>query len=216
MRKKKHLSLQPHDDENMSQKVLFIKLLLLHYTTQSQFEMNADCNTNVSVKCPGVDLGKKDFISLAWYKFNNKEKVGIIRKGKQNSIQDYDFPRSPKPEFGEQYSLFLARATPNDSGIYECDISANVGGQNLNLKVNLTVQACVIQTDLTTVSTMTTVSTTSQLNLTCSSQGEDLPVMWSILGYVAVGLAKIIFSLISIRVIQAVRMRSSRRRRHRW
>ncbi len=34
----------------------------------------------------------------------------------------------------------------------------------------------------------------------CNKQVEELPVMWSIIGYVAVGLTKIILSIISIGV----------------
>lgn len=54
---------------------------------------------------------------------------------------------------------------------------------------------CVTQAELTT---MTNVLNTTHSNLLCPKQVEDLPVMWSIIGYVAVALAKIILSLIII------------------
>lgn len=41
--------------------------------------------------------------------------------------------------FGEKYSLFIPSVTPEDSGSYECFISAKIGGQNLYLQVGLTV-----------------------------------------------------------------------------
>lgn len=196
----------------MCQKVLLIKLLLLHYATQSQLETLANCYEDVPVMCPDVDFDRLDFISVAWYKFHNQKKLGIIRRGKDNITYDYDFARSPKPRFGEKNSLLLPSVTHEDSGTYQCDISANVGGRNQNLKVNLTV-VCVTQPDRTT---MTTVLNATQSDLLCHNQVEDLPVMWSIIGCVAVGLAKIVLSLISIWVIKAARMRSSRRRQHKW
>lgn len=55
---------------------------------------------------------------------------------------------------------------------------------------------CVTQPDLTT--TTTNVLNTSHSDQLCHKKVEDLPVMWSIIGYVAVGLTKIILSLISI------------------
>ncbi|KAF1390114.1 hypothetical protein PFLUV_G00054750 [Perca fluviatilis] len=197
----------------MSQKVLLIKLLLVHYATQEM--QTANCDEDVVLKCerPGVDIDTVDYLSVAWYKFNNqKKKNGIIRMSKDNNTpQYYSFPRSPQPSFGEKHSLLLPRVTPEDSGTYECHISANVGSQNQDLSVNLMVHACATQADLTT---MTTVLNTTQSAAVCHRQVEDMPVMWSIIVYVAVGLSKIVLALISIWVIEAVRMRSSRRWQH--
>ncbi|KAK9515068.1 hypothetical protein VZT92_025739 [Zoarces viviparus] len=195
-------------------KVLFIKLLLVHYATQSQTEIKANCSEDVPVMCPGVDTDSMDFLSVAWYKVNklNKTKVGIIRRGKDNKTRLYNTIRSPNPSFGEKHSLVIPSVTPEDSGTYECEISATVGQQNQNHEVHLTVHECVTPTD----TTMTTVLNTTQPVLSCANQEEDMPVMWSIVGYTVVGLTKIVLSLISIWVIQAVHKRSSRRRRHKW
>nr|XP_046253909.1 uncharacterized protein LOC124063869 isoform X2 [Scatophagus argus] len=192
----------------MSQKVFFIKLLLVHYATQSPSETRANCNEDVPLQCPGVDIDSMNFLSVTWYKFNNHKKHGIIRRGKGvEATQHYNFTRPAR--FGENYSLLLPSVTPEDSGSYECAISANVGGRNMNLKVDLIVDACATQTHLTT--TTNPVNTTHS-NLHCDKQVENLPVLWSIMGYAAVGLIKIILSLFSIWVIRAVRVRSSRRR----
>lgn len=74
-----------------------------------------------------------------WFEQLEKQKKhGIVRKGKSDtSTQNYNFTRVAT--FGEKYSLFIPNVTPEDSGNYECAISANVGGQNLNLGVDLTV-----------------------------------------------------------------------------
>ncbi|KAA8591351.1 hypothetical protein FQN60_002294, partial [Etheostoma spectabile] len=171
------------------------QLLLVHYATKSQQEMQtANCHEDVILKCecPGVD--NVDFFSVGWYKLSNQKKNGIVRKAKNNDTpQYYSFTRSPLPVFGEKHSLLLPAVTPEDSGTYECYISANVGSQNQNVKVNLTVHACATEADLTTI---TAVWNTTESEAACHKQAEDLPVMWSIVGYVA--------------VIEAVRMRSSR------
>lgn len=197
----------------MSQTVLLIKLLLVVYTTQSQTDIQANCNANVSMMCSDGKIDSTKFISVAWYKFTNQKKNGIIRRGLgERSTQQYNLTRPAK--FGENHSLFLPGVTPEDSGDYECTISANIGGQNLNQRVTLMVHACVTQADLTTMTNV--LNTTQDSGPLCSTHVEDLPVMWSIIVYVGVSLTKIILSLISIRVIQAIRVRSSRRHQHKW
>ncbi|XP_040008803.1 uncharacterized protein LOC120803881 [Xiphias gladius] len=190
----------------MSQRIFFIKLLLVQYTTQTQTGIQAHCNDNVSLECPGGDIDSMDFLSVTWYKLNSDKKHGIVRRGKDDTVtQHYTFRRTAK--FGEKYSLFLPSVTPEDSGDYDCSISANIGGQNLNFKVQLTVHECLTQAEVTTVTTVT------QSTPPCHKQDEELPVMWIIIGYVPVALVKIISCLISIWVI---RIRSSKRRKHRW
>lgn len=197
----------------MSGWVLFIKLLLVHYTTQSITETRINCYEDVSLKCPGVDSDSMRFLSLSWYKLDGQNKPqGIIRRLKGiETPQNYNFSRPAT--FGRNFSLLLQKVTPEDSGSYQCSISANVGRQNQDHKVELIVNVCVTEANLTTP---TNVLNTTQPDLLCQKQVEDLPVMWTVIGYVAVGLSKIILSLISIWVIRAVSSRSSRQRQHRW
>lgn len=69
---------------------------------------------------------------------HDQKQHGIIRRGKgDEATQYYDFTRLAS--FGEKNSLLLPRVTPEDSGSYECAISANVRGRNLNLQVDLIV-----------------------------------------------------------------------------
>ncbi|TKS76697.1 hypothetical protein D9C73_010787 [Collichthys lucidus] len=133
-----------------------------------------------------------NFLSLTWYKLSEK-RHGIIRFSKNGmSPQNYSFIRPAR--FGEKYSLFLTSVTPEDSGIYECAISANVGGQNQNLQVNLKVHACVTDADLTTKANVLNATQPNRISV----QAEDLPLMWTIIGYVAVAIGKMVLSLISI------------------
>ncbi|KAM7411376.1 hypothetical protein PAMA_021394 [Pampus argenteus] len=184
----------------MSQKVLFIKLLLVHYATQGLTHIHADCNDNVSLDCQGAEIGNRKFLAVTWYKLSYAKKIGIIRKSKDDeSSQTYNFTLKRNNEeisFGEKYSLFLPSVTPEDSGTYMCAISANIGGQNQDLTVNLTVNACVTQADLTTMTNA--LNTTQDSERLCHEHILDLPVMWTIIGYVAVGLAKIILSLFCV------------------
>lgn len=143
---------------------------------------------------------------------NKENKDGIIRRSKgDKSGQHYNFPRNASLD--NKYNLLLSNVTPEDSGTYECFIGANVGGQNRYLQVNLTVQVCVTsQAPLTTLTTMTPDNTTESA-LACSKQAEDLPVLWTVSGCVAVGLGKIILCLISIWVFHIC---SSRQQREWW
>ncbi|XP_076598283.1 uncharacterized protein LOC143327684 [Chaetodon auriga] len=200
----------------MSQKVLFIKLLLVHLANQNPAETHANCNEDVLLPCPGVDTDSNDFLSVTWYKLSSQRKHGIIRRGKGiEDTQYYNFTRLAR--FEEKHSLFLPSVTPEDSGSYECAISAHVGGQNRYLRVDLIVNVCVTQADPTTVTNvMIMMMNTTHNHPLYHKNVEDLPVMWSIIGYVAVALTKVFLSLISIWVIRAVRIRSSRRQQHKW
>ncbi|XP_070825439.1 uncharacterized protein [Chaetodon trifascialis] len=197
----------------MSQKVLFIKLLLVHLANQNPAEIQANCNEDVLLTCPGVDTDSNDFLSVTWYKLGSERKHGIIRRSKR--IEDKRYHNFTRPaRFGEKHSLFLPSVTPEDSGSYECAISAHVGGQNRYLRVDLIVSVCVTQADPTSVTDV--MMNTTHNGPLYHKNVEDLPVMWSIMGYVAVALAKVLLSLISVWVIRAVRIMSSRRQQHKW
>ncbi|XP_071333243.1 uncharacterized protein [Trachinotus anak] len=198
----------------MSHKVFFIKLLLVHYIAQSQAGIQADCSDSVSLSCPADDMDNMDFLSVTWYKLNNKGKVGIIRRSKGDNVTQ-SYRSIPTAEFGEKYSLLLPSVKPEDSGTYDCAISANIGQQNQNFQVDLTVHECVTQAAPTTaIQEVTPLSNTTQSILACHKQGEELPVMWSVIVYVAVSFVKIILSVISIWVIDCIR--SSKQQQRRW
>ncbi|CAJ1084601.1 uncharacterized protein LOC123975381 [Xyrichtys novacula] len=183
-------------------------MLLLQCTSvQSETESHAKCGDNVTLKCSGVE--SMEFISVAWYKFDKQKPHGIVRRDKgEDNIQDYNFTRPTV--FKEDQSLFLSSVVPDDSGLFECEITADLGHTNLHSKVKLTVNEC--ENEL-----MTTI-TYEQNSTQTPSHGreEDLPVQWSITGVVAVGLAKIILSANIILVTRAVQTWSSRQRRQQW
>uniref|UniRef100_A0A1A8F6M7 Ig-like domain-containing protein n=1 Tax=Nothobranchius korthausae TaxID=1143690 RepID=A0A1A8F6M7_9TELE len=190
----------------MLQVTLLISLLLVHHTTQSH-EVQKGCGEDAQLWCSEIeDHGPgMDFIAVAWYKVE-KEKWGILRLRKDEPLenaQTFDFRREAM--MGEKYSLVLPRVTPNDSGFYQCDVNAKVGGQNKERKVQLTVHECVPPTEPT--------QRVSALNVTqptppCSVM--DMPIAWSLASYGAVAVVKIILSLLSIWVIRIISSRSQR------
>lgn len=194
----------------MSQKTLFITLLLLGHATQSPPATRANCPEPVLLVCPGVDLDTMNFLSVSWYKLHGKKRQGIIWRGK-GGTEKKSFNFSRPASFGEKYGLLLPSVTDEDSGTYECTVSANIGEKNINVLINLIVNACATQADLVTQQTTTNLTNTSNLDQLHHTPA-DLPVTWSVIAYLALGLAKIILSLISIRVMQAVYKRSGRQR----
>uniref|UniRef100_A0AAQ5Z054 Immunoglobulin domain-containing protein n=1 Tax=Amphiprion ocellaris TaxID=80972 RepID=A0AAQ5Z054_AMPOC len=151
-----------------------------------------------------------DFHSVTWYQLVNGQRFGIIKKRKRDQApQMYNFARNVS--FGENYSLFLPRVKPADSGTYVCGIGANVGGQSQYPTVDLTVNECVTQADPT--SQVVVLSPTKAMNTTQSIQVQELPIMWTTAGYVAVALVKIVLSLISIWVLRISFSRKQQRRR---
>lgn len=183
--------------KGLCQAIVFVELLLVYCAAQSHQVFRADCNEDVSLKCPGVNT--INFLTVTWYKLINGQRSGIIKKRKSDHApQMYDFHR--KASFGEDFSLFLPKVEPADSGIYVCGIGANVGGQSQNPKVELTVNECVThaQVDPTSQVVDVDVSPTYAMNTTQSIQMQELPFMWTTVGYVAVALVKIVLSLISI------------------
>lgn len=66
------------------------------------------------------------------------KRAGIIRIGKEDA-EGLPYTSNSTARIGQGYSLLLHRVTANDSGTYDCDVSADIGGQNMNLFVTLLV-----------------------------------------------------------------------------
>ncbi|XP_077368998.1 uncharacterized protein LOC144013711 isoform X2 [Festucalex cinctus] len=206
--------------KTMSKIILFIQVVTACYVTHCQAKIEVNCDKNVDLSCPCRDNAQ--FLLLTWYKvsesfqpldnmtfdpselksYQNVKMNGQIRRF-IISIGEGQVEKaiiSQRSAFGENDSLHLPAVTPQDSGAYKCAITAKVGGQNKECMVDLFVHACVINTPTTNVQLTTIPSAVNS-----SRHGEELPlpVMWSVLGCLAVGLAKVLVSYISIRVIQA-------------
>lgn len=74
---------------------------------------------------------------------HGEKRQGIIRRVKgENGTKFLNFTRPAS--FGKKYSLLLPSVTDEDSGTYECTISANIGGKNMNLLINLIVNGKIL------------------------------------------------------------------------
>lgn len=126
------------------------------------------------MECTNDDLDTMSFLSVSWYKVREQNQVhrhvgcafvsstcvfkqlhsgtyqGITRKGKGKSNATF-LRADGKAKFGENYSLLLPSVTPEDSGTYECAISAKLGGKNQHFKVNLTVNGMIFFFLLTSI-----------------------------------------------------------------
>ncbi|XP_038165139.1 uncharacterized protein LOC119799370 isoform X1 [Cyprinodon tularosa] len=186
----------------MSQEILFIIMLLVHHTTQSQREVIKDCNEDVLLEGPVSRNKALDFFSFTWY----KGEAAIIRMRKDKP-QAFNFSREAK--FGENLSLILPLVKPEDSGTYKYKIVANVGGQNEEGTVTLRVNECVTQTNPTTA-TATTTPNSTQSNLPLDVQ--EFPPHWSLAGYLLVAIAKILLSLTCIQMMHVISTRREKNR----
>uniref|UniRef100_A0A8C6UAE4 Ig-like domain-containing protein n=1 Tax=Neogobius melanostomus TaxID=47308 RepID=A0A8C6UAE4_9GOBI len=194
------------DSQKMTEEIRNMLLLALvfeivvQFTTEAEeVKIEAKCRQDVSLPC-NANFNSKDYFSVTWYKnefgpeekAQKKQQTGIIRKNldeKEGKL--YKFHRDVSVD--EQNRLVLSKVTPIDTGEYECAVGANVGRRNINLIVKLEVPEC--EPDETTIS-MTTVDT----DKTTSNRENrtDLPLIWSLLGYGAVALTKILLSAIII------------------
>ncbi|XP_051914174.1 uncharacterized protein LOC127596058 isoform X2 [Hippocampus zosterae] len=184
--------------QTMSAVLLFVKVLTVYCLSPSKAKVEADCDKNVDMSCLCRD--STHFQLLSWYKMDGQKRHFLISTG-DGSVEKGNF--SQQITFGEGDSLHLPVVTPSDSGTYKCAITANVGGQNKDCVVDLVVRACVTNTPTITMTNVMLITIPSAVN---ASQELPLPVVWSSLSCLAVGLAKVLISCIGVRVIQACRL----------
>ncbi|XP_013991684.1 uncharacterized protein isoform X2 [Salmo salar] len=165
--------------------------------------IQVDCNEDISMKCDAIQ--DKSYRSITWYKLNNR--TGIIRRSDDEKPQFYEYPRLAR--FGVMDSLVLPRVRPEDAGTYLCLIRANIGQTNRESIVTLNVSTdCVIQT---------TVAVTAWQNVTHSTLQRtmhvvEVSVIWTLCGFLILGLVKIALCHISMEVVRKIKRRHSRRK----
>ncbi|KAK5924439.1 hypothetical protein CgunFtcFv8_001305 [Champsocephalus gunnari] len=191
--------------KTMIQTVLVVNLLMLHSAVHS---LSASCQEDVPLRCPEVG---SDFVSVTWYKQIDQHKCGILRWPSKDTSTPTFFKFNRSVHYDQDYSLLISAVTPADSGTYECEVGAKVGGQNKKVEVKLDVSACVTPAVPTPVTPVPI--TTSDL---CRLQVQELPVLWSAVVYGTVGLAKIVLSIIIVLIIRCVQITSSKRRQQKW
>ncbi|KAK5864234.1 hypothetical protein PBY51_001193 [Eleginops maclovinus] len=196
----------------MFQEVSFVTLLMLHSAVQS-LSVQASCRENVSLKCQevGSEFGS-EFISVTWYKLIHQNKCGILRWGSKDKKKPQFFIKFNRTVHSDQnYSLLISAVTPADSGTYQCEVGAMIGGQNKRNEVKLDVSECVTPAVWATPTPVP--NATSDLS---STQVHELPVLWSAVIYGIACIAKIALSIISVLIIRCVQSKSSKRRQQKW
>ncbi|KAK1898417.1 Peroxidasin like [Dissostichus eleginoides] len=208
----------------MIQTLLFVhifssQLLMLHSAVQSR---SAFCRGNVTLPCPGVG---SDFVSVTWYKQRiEQHKRGILRWSSKDKLKPDFFKSNRSVHYGPDYSLVINAVTPADSGTYECEVGARVGGRNKKEEFKLDVSACVTPAVWTPVTPavwtpVTPAVRTPVPNTTsdhCRLQVQELPALRIAVVYGTVGLAKIVLSIIIVLIIRCVQTKSSKRRQQKW
>uniref|UniRef100_A0A8C5FHH6 Ig-like domain-containing protein n=1 Tax=Gadus morhua TaxID=8049 RepID=A0A8C5FHH6_GADMO len=155
--------------------LIYVKLALLHLATSSQEFGN--CKENATLKCDGIKEGS--FNSITWTKMPSSR---IIRRS-HDKIQHYQFNRTAG--LTDENSLLLPDLTPEDSGIYECQIGAKVGGQNTESKVVLEVPVCVTEPP--------------------TPEPPDLPIPQTICCFLVICLLKLLLPIIVAQVFHGLR-----------
>ncbi|KAJ8016843.1 hypothetical protein DPEC_G00011560 [Dallia pectoralis] len=179
---------------------------------ECQVTMDVECNQNVSMKCVAITDNKHR--SITWYKLHNR--TGIIKRSDNKNPERYDYHRPAW--FGDNDSLVLARVRPEDAGVYECLIRANIGQTNRKSEVILNVTlVCEAQTTMTaTVEKFQNVTQrnpryhTDVLDLV-SMCHTDVSTIWTSCGFLIMGLVKIALSIISIKVVGKIKKSYSQR-----
>ncbi|KAJ4942769.1 hypothetical protein JOQ06_005666 [Pogonophryne albipinna] len=195
----------------MIQTVLFVNILSsqLLMLPSAVHSLSASCQEDVSLPCPVVG---SDFVSVTWYKQRiEQHKRGILRWSSKDKSTPEFFKSNRSVHYDQDYSLLISAVTPTDSGTYECEVGARVGGRNKKVEVKLDVSACVTPAVRTPVTPVP--NTTSDL---CRLQVQELPVLWSAVVYGTVGLAKIVLSIIIVLMIRCVQIKASKRRQQKW
>ncbi|XP_029578733.1 uncharacterized protein LOC115168024 isoform X2 [Salmo trutta] len=165
--------------------------------------IQVDCNEDISMKCDAIQ--DKSYRSITWYKLNNR--TGIIRRSDDEKPQFYEFPRLTR--FGVMDSLVLPRVRPEDAGTYLCLIRANIGQTNRESIVTLNVSTdCVIQTTVAVTAWQDVTHSTLQRTM----HVVEVSVIWTLCGFLILGLVKIALCLISMEVVRKIKRRHSRRK----
>ncbi|KAG5282430.1 hypothetical protein AALO_G00055920 [Alosa alosa] len=150
-----------------------------------------ECYSNVSLPCEAGYLGPK-FCSLTWY----KNRTGVLR-WIWNDTKRGDYWRmgnvTRQAALGPEGQLILPRVTPNDTGTYKCFLRANLGEQNLESSVYLSVNVTCVEPVTSTPSSCPLLDVL------------EMHAAWATLGFISLSLLKIILCVVVIKVLAKLR-----------
>nr|XP_055024417.1 uncharacterized protein LOC129414397 isoform X3 [Misgurnus anguillicaudatus]XP_055024418.1 uncharacterized protein LOC129414397 isoform X3 [Misgurnus anguillicaudatus] len=165
--------------------LLFITSALLCGTLDGMDSIEGNCNDVIRLPCKATSRTNKYRYSM-WYKVIKQERIAIIKK-KNYNISTYN---NYSASLGDKETLVLHSVNPLDSGVYECYLAADVGGQNVESSVRLNISECTYLTTLRPT--------------TAPCHELQLPVSWVLLGFSLISLVKIILCIVSVGVCNQV------------
>ncbi|KAJ8391291.1 hypothetical protein AAFF_G00090780 [Aldrovandia affinis] len=185
-------------------------------SSESVNSINAECGQNITLPCNATRDGEI-YRYVIWYKIQwsqdmlNITRTGIIMKV-NNVVKPFSGARVAMFVNGE--GLLLQSIRPEDSGTYECHLSAYVGSSNKDSNLTLNVSECVIPATTPDVVTVTGVMSTS-IN-PYMDQVVEVSMVLIVSGFSAVAVVKVVLSILSVGVLLMVRKREENRRLKFW
>ncbi|XP_066558830.1 uncharacterized protein LOC136748732 isoform X2 [Amia ocellicauda] len=176
---------------------LSVALALQCLLCERHHSVQADCDDTVSLPCSATQNTKtyRSITWYRWYKMNNRS--GILRKRK-DIIMPFNFSR--KAEFGPMEALILPNVRPEDSGKYQCFLSAELGSPNQESEITMTVQECVTQIVSTTITLPVEWTSSGPLvvqrnsSVHCGTHMTEVSAVLLVSGFTALGLVKAVLS----------------------
>ncbi|KAG7472037.1 hypothetical protein MATL_G00104320 [Megalops atlanticus] len=183
---------------------LFAVLTLQRVETLNS--ISAECRETITLPCNAIHHSDT-FRAVTWYKFNIS-RTGIVRKNSQG-VKSYNFPRVAV--FGDREGLMLPDVSPEDSGTYECHVSANVGGTNKDSMVFLNVSECLTPAPAVfTTPLVTRAAVRANTCKPCIDQVVEVSAAWIVSGFSVVAFVKIALCFCFIWVLFMARKREER------
>nr|XP_023690630.1 uncharacterized protein LOC111855653 isoform X1 [Paramormyrops kingsleyae] len=126
-------------------RIAYFSVMVMHISpmlsmpTQPEL-ITGQCNSNITIQC-GKTHKTSEYRVIIWYKINDTNQSGIIRKSHGVVPKRYGYSRDVSMD--SSGGLFLPWLQPEDSGRYLCHLGAFVGGRNEDFSLELNVSECV-------------------------------------------------------------------------
>ncbi|XP_058860434.1 uncharacterized protein LOC131702176 [Acipenser ruthenus] len=169
-------------------------MVLRSISSQHHDTVTAQCGDTVSLPCRAIERSSS-YRTATWYKMNSTHQTGILRKASSKVTPYILFNR--KASLGEREALVLSDVRPGDSGMYQCYLSAQLGGTNQQTSIHLEVQECVTALSTSPVQWVSSATLSPSGNTTarCELQVTEVSISMLVVGFAGVGLIKVVLSV---------------------
>ncbi|XP_061113115.1 uncharacterized protein LOC133138401 [Conger conger] len=203
---------------------LYLLVVMILRSSEAMTSIHAKCRENVILPCDATHPAEP-YRYVTWYKVNGT-RTGIIMKYQGKEEEPFNNARTAWLRDGE--SLSIPGVRPEDSGEYECLRFPHVGGKIRETKLHLNVSECITHADTTatalaTVAADTTLAASAAVSGVMSSSSspcmvqvlEVTPLM-VISSFSIIAFVKVIFCILAVWGVFAIRTRLERRRMDIW